>query len=219
MTNLVTQAVNAVKVALTPAATFAEQHQQLFLSASLRKERIPEIDMVLNKLLPFRKRYEVVANSFNNGMKWWFILMLHAMEAGGFDKPFSKHLHCGDPLTGRTFHVPTGRPKANPKNGTEPPSATNPYSWEESALDALILSGYDKVTDWSIGNCLWLQEKFNGLGYRKYHPDVPTPYVWSYTSVYTKGKYVLDGKFDANAVSKQPGCAAYLLRMKDTHVI
>jgi lysozyme family protein len=45
------------------------------------------------------------------------------------------------------------------------------------------------------------------------HPEVLTPYLWSFTNHYTKGKFVADGKFDANAVSKQCGAAAILKLM------
>lgn len=140
------------------------------------------------------------------------------MEAGWkYPKHFNYHLHCGDPLTGRTFNVPKGRPKFNPKNGALPPSPDNPYSWHESAKDAIQLMGYDKIEDWSPGNCLWLFEKYNGLGYR--NKGLRSPYVWSYTTLYEKGKYTSDGKFDKNAVSKQPGTAALYMRMIEKGII
>ena len=113
-------------------------------------------------------------------------------------------------------------PKANPGGGKLPPSIDNPYTWEESALDCLInVCKFHKITDWSIGNYLWISEKFNGLGYRS--KKINTPYVWSYTNHYGTpphiGKYVSDGKFDPTAISKQAGCAAYLLRMKERGLI
>ena len=67
---------------------------------------------------------------------------------------------------------------------------------------------YDKVTDWSIQNCLVLFERYNGMGYKK--KGLPSPYLWSYTQFYKKGKYAFDGKYDANLVSKQPGVAAIM---------
>lgn len=217
--NVIEKAVSSVKVALTPKSKFAEEHDALFKKATIRPEKVKEIDFVLAKLLPGIDKYKFVASKFSNGLPWYFILMTHAMEAGGKQNPFFYHLHCGDPLTARTKNVPKGRPKANPGGGTKPPSAANPYTWEESAIDALKGFGDDKEADWSIGGILWREEQFNGLGYRKYHKNVPTPYVYSYTNIYTKGKYVSDGKFDANAVSKQPGCAAYIIRLKEKGLI
>lgn len=130
------------------------------------------------------------------------------MEAGIFSNPFLYHLHCGDPLTGRTVNVPKGRPKFNPGGNIEPPSKTNPYKWEESAIDALRFMGYDKQTVWAIPTCLYLFEKYNGMGYNK--RGLLSPYVWSYTDKYIKGKYASDGKYDPELVSKQPGTAAIL---------
>jgi lysozyme family protein len=223
MFTIASQLINAAKVILSPDSKFIQEHQSLFDSATLRPNRIIEIDSTLNKLVPQRNRYEKVVSVFNNGMPWWFPMMCHAMEAGAFAFPFNYHLHCGDSLENRTFHVPANRPKFNPGHGTKPPSQSNPYSWEESAIDALQEFGDHKETDWSVGACLWREEKFNGLGYRKYHPQVHTPYVWSYTNQYgdapSIGKYTGDGKWDPNAISKQPGCAAYLIRLRDKYLL
>lgn len=185
--------------------TMPTPYTDTYNSAQIRPERKKEIQIAVDKINAGKGRYEGVAAILANGIHWWFIGICHYMEAAG---NFKLHLHCGDPLTGRTTHVPAGRPKANPGGGTTPPSETNPYTWEESALDALKFSGYDKVTDWSIENCLILFEKYNGLGYKK--RGVPNPYLWSYTTAYEKGKYVADGKYDPNAVSHQPGTAAIM---------
>lgn len=184
-------------------------YTDLYNAAQIRPERKWELKTVADRILSGKARYEGVAATLGNGIHWWFIGICHFMEAGGlYPNQFKYHLHCGDPLTGRTYHVPKGRPKANPKGGKLPPSPSNPYTWEESALDALKYMGYDKVKDWSIENCLYLFEKFNGLGYKK--RGIPSPYLWSFTDRYTSGKYVADGKFDPKAVSKQPGTAAIM---------
>jgi lysozyme family protein len=39
---------------------------------------------------------------------------------------------------------------------------------------------------------------------------VPTPYLWSYSNLYENGKFVADGRFDPEAVSKQCGAAPML---------
>ena len=46
------------------------------------------------------------------------------------------------------------------------------------------------------------------MGYRK--RSVATPYLWSFTNHYDKGKFVADGKYDAEAISKQVGAAILL---------
>lgn len=183
-------------------------YKQIYDSAVIKPEKKAELKIIAGRIKSHEQTYQKVADTLGNGIPWWFIGITHFMEAGAFKNPFLYHLHCGDPLTGRTTHVPKGRPKHNPGHGTRPPSKDNPYSWEESALDALTYMGYDKQTTWGIENCLFLFEKYNGMGYNK--RNLLSPYLWSYTNHYTKGKYAFDGKYDPNLVSKQPGVAAIM---------
>lgn len=179
-------------------------YTDLYNKATIRPKYQGQIDITAKRVREGKARYEGVAATLGNGIPWWFIGITHFMEAGHkYPHQFNFHLHCGDPLTSRTTHVPKGRPKADPIAGPG-----KPYTWEESALDALKYMKYDVITDWSIENCLVLFEKFNGLGYKK--KGVPSPYLWSFTDQYAKGKYVADGKYDPNAVSKQPGTAAIM---------
>lgn len=111
---------------------------------------------------------------------------------------FKGHLHNGDPLTARTAQVPKGRPKKwNP-----------PSDWESSAVDALTMKGYASQTDWSLERALYRFESYNGWGYRGI--DIGSPYLWSFSKHYTKGKYVKDGKYDPSAISKQCGATVML---------
>jgi lysozyme family protein len=55
---------------------------------------------------------------------------------------------------------------------------------------------------------LYRFEANNGFGYRK--RSVATPYLWSYSDHYDKGKFVADGKYNPDAVSKQVGAAILL---------
>lgn len=170
-------------------------YAEMFTQAKIKPEKLSEVKWVAQKIRANKPRYEAVVLSLANGMPYWFVGIIHFMEGGG---KFSTHLHNGDPLTARTKNVPAGRPlKGQP-----------PFSWEESAIDALTYMKYDKVTDWGIQNCLDLFERYNGMGYKK--KGLSSPYLWSYTQFYTKGKYVKDGKYDPNAISKQPGVAAIM---------
>ncbi len=121
--------------------------------------------------------------------------MIHGMECG-FN--FAGHMHNGDPLTARTVHVPANRPAIG----------APPFTWRQSAVDAMTLKGYHQVTDWSVPHMLWLLERYNGMGYRV--RGRPTPYLWSFSNLYDKGKFVQDGHFDPDAVSKQCGGALML---------
>lgn len=141
-------------------------------------------------------RYREVGNE--TGVPWWVVGVIHLMEC---NLSFSKHLHNGDSLNSRTRRVPAGRPL----------TGSPPFTWEESAIDAIE---YDKLDQkgsyfWTVpASVLDMLERYNGLGYRK--KRIYSPYLWSGTYHYTKGKYVKDGVYDKNAVSKQVGIAPVL---------
>ncbi|WDF54391.1 hypothetical protein [Mucilaginibacter sp. KACC 22063] len=141
----------------------------------------------------------------SSSVPWYFIACVHYMECGF---SFKKHLHNGDPLTGYTVHVPAHRPKV----GHAPP-----FTFEESAVDAIKLMKYDQVTNWSLPYILLKLEGYNGFGYNR--KGIKSPYLWSFSNHYTKGKYVKDGVFDANAVSTQMGAAVILKRMEERGLI
>jgi lysozyme family protein len=138
--------------------------------------------------------YEAVGRDLG-GIPWGFIGAIHGLECSF---RLDQHLHNGDPLTAKTVHVPKGRPVAG----------TPPFAWRESAVDALKLRKLDRETDWSVPRMLYLFEGYNGFGYRKF--GVNTPYLWSMSNHFEKGKFVADGKFDHNATSKQCGTAVML---------
>lgn len=170
-------------------------HSERYKQAVIKPIKGAEVAAAAAKIIQNKPRYEAVTLSLANGMPWWFVAITHYMEGAG---KFTRHLHNGDPLTARTVNVPKGRPVLG-----QPP-----FSWEESAIDAMRYMKYDKVTDWSIENCLNLFEKYNGMGYKK--KGVPSPYLWSYTQFYQSGKYEFDGKYNPNLVSKQPGVVAIM---------
>lgn len=176
------------------SSALATQYASQFNACQIKPERLEEVRKQVLRIRDNENRYRAVASNFT-GMPWWVPGVLHSMECG---LNFSQHLHNGDPLKARTVQVPKGRPKVgNP-----------PFTWEESAIDALEYDGLDKVEDWSVGNALVMFENYNGTGYRK--KGVPSPYLWSFTDQYRCGKYVADGHYDPLAVSKQAGCAALL---------
>lgn len=161
--------------------------------ATIKPERQASVDSIVQWMLANRARYEGVANK--SGVPWYVIAGLHNMESSG---NFKCHLHEGSSLSDRTRYVPKGRPRTgNP-----------PFTWEESALDALA---YDQlqVVNWkSLAATLYAVERYNGIGYLKYHPETPSPYLWAGTSVERPGKYTGDGKWTAGVYSKQIGVAA-----------
>ena len=176
---------------MSPLAT---AYAKMFATCVVKPDRVAAVKSEAAAILANRARYQSVAANFT-GMPWWVVGIIHSMECG---LSFKQHLHNGDPLTARTVQVPKSRPKVGKP----------PFTWEESAIDAIEYDGLDKVTDWSPGGALEVFEKYNGTGYRK--RGVPSPYLWSFTDKYHSGKYVADGKYDASVVSKQCGCAALM---------
>ena len=181
----------------TPQA--AAEYQRLFDTCVIKPEKLSEIKPIVNRILSGKSRYEALSNKV--GIPWHFIGVTHSLEAGC---DFKKHLHNGDPLTARTVRVPKNRPRTgNP-----------PFTWEFSAEDALSdLAGW---TDWSVPGMLFKLEGYNGYGYHRSTININSPYLWSFSNHYTKGKFIQDGVYSPTAVSKQCGAAILLRRLTET---
>lgn len=163
---------------------------------------------LLNKIVINKHRYEHIEKC--TGCPWTIIATIHMKECG---LSFKKHLHNGNLLSnGRTTWVPKDRPKLPPLNGSI-------YTWDESAIDAIQyeLEKNDinpKTIDWNIATALWFMEAYNGWGYRVYHKDVFSSYLWANTNHHSSGRYVADGKWDQTAKPKNIG-AALIMRELD----
>ena len=190
------------KVQFTSA--LGSEYENLFNACVIKPEKMTVVEGIITKLMANRARYEMLANEL--GIPWYVIAVIHNMEAS---INFNCHLHNGDSLTRRTIHVPAGRPQ----NGQPP------FSWEESAADALTSRGLGSDTDWSLAGCLYQIEGYNGWGYRLYHAHVLSPYLWSFSSHYISGKYVADGTWSDAAKSGQCGAGVLLRRMAEHHQV
>jgi lysozyme family protein len=179
------------------------EYQHLFDTCVVHPNRLILADQKAKAIHANKARYEKIGAPFN--VPWYVVGLIHHMECG---LSFAKHLHNGDPLTARTKLVPPGRPVIGKP----------PFTFEESAADALKLK-WAGWKDWSIPGILYKLECYNGLGYRQYHPHVKSPYLWSFTNHYIKGKYVADGKWSETTVSLQLGIAAILRRMVQLDMI
>jgi len=155
---------------------------------AIRPDWEPRARAIAQRIVDARQHYEPVSGM--TGVPWHVIGIIHMMECGG---SFRGHLHNGDSLQARTHQVPAGRPRTgNP-----------PFTWEESACDALRYDGLDKVADWAPERIAWCLERFNGMGYR--NKGVPSAYLWSGSNQYSRGKYIRDGVWSSTAVSEQIG--------------
>lgn len=179
-----------------------DEYARMFDRCQLRPEFAPNIEFYISRLTRFKPTYKQLGDSL--GIPWVFIGVVHGMECG-FN--FSTHLHNGDPLSARTVRVPKGRPKSG-----EPP-----FTWIESARDALEMKGLAQAADWSLPMLLYRLEAYNGFGYRS--RLLPTPYLWSFSNLYAAGKFVADGVFDASAVSRQCGAAVMLRVLQERSLV
>jgi len=178
------------------------EYQTLFDTCLVAPPHAAEIESTTTKIAANQARYESVGGPL--GIPWFFIGVTHCME-GGLN--FKTHLHNGDPLTARTVQVPKGRPKkGNP-----------PFTWEDSATDALTLEGFAGLDDWALTSILYRFEKYNGFGYRP--RKINSPYLWSFSNQYTQGKFAADGVFSPVLVSKQCGAAVLLRRLAERSII
>jgi len=177
----------------TEYANIADEYVEFFLGAGVASGKKTQVEHMAKTAWAHRATYEEAGSPL--GIPWWFIAGLHQMES---TYNFKRHLHNGDPLDARTVQVPAGRPVAgNP-----------PFTFAESTTDALVQKGFDGKTDWSLPRALYRFEAYNGWGYRP--RGIATPYLWGFSTLHEEGKYVADGTFDANAITKQCGVATML---------
>lgn len=159
-------------------------------------DRLIEAKALREKFKASIERYQQVSLQCH-GFPIDLLFALHYRESS---LSFKTCLHNGDKLPGPTTHVPKGR---------------GPFSsWEEAAIDALMLEKYKFPADWSFESRLEFAEKYNGIGYRK--TSEFSPYVFAGTNFHDEtGKYVADGKYDASAKEQQLGVAAILLALNN----
>jgi lysozyme family protein len=171
-----------------------KNNKDLFNACVINPDRQAEVDSVTKEIISNKSKYEIVANK--TGIPWQAIALIHYSEAN-FN--FKTHLANGDPLTARTVHVPKGRPISG-----EPP-----FTWEESAIDCITMSGLKNYNDWSTKGLLTALEKYNGLGYRL-NKKINSPYLWVGSNNYTKGGFTADAVYDPNKIVKRIGVAVIL---------
>ncbi len=169
---------------------------RLFETCQIRSENRSTVQWYVSKITDAarRKSYEAVFEE--TCVPWYAVAIIHGMECG-FD--MTSHLHNGDSLKAKTVQVPKGRP-----DPWLPPS-----DWVSSAVDALRYDKLHEQADWSLPRMLYRWEGYNGWRSRVLY-KINTPYLWSFSNHYTKGKFVADNKWDPNAVSKQCGAAVML---------
>lgn len=188
-----------------PEPTFAElqeQLQTLYATAKTRTSFRAGAERAAKNIIANRARYEEADGL--TSVPWWWTGIAHQMEGGA---NFHTHLHNGDSLAHRTVQEPKGRPLTG-----------HPvFTWIESACDALTMPQHGLCgiarKDWTPVQASYRWEKWNGWGYRWFHPNTLSAYLWSGTQHYSSGKYVEDRVWSDTAVSEQVGAIAILKAM------
>ncbi len=180
-----------------------DEYIRIWNTCKLRPEKLSAVRREADRVVANREVYEEIAEATE--VPWWFIGLIHGMECSF---SLNKHLHNGDSLKARTWQVPAGRPK----------EGSPPFTFVDSAIDALEYDKFAGKTDWPLPMVLFRLERYNGFGYRKKF-GFASPYLWSYTNHFSSGKYVKDGVFDPNAISKQCGAAAMLRNLMERGIV
>lgn len=170
-------------------------YNEIIKTLKIDDSRIVELKTLKTKFDVTRERYEAVSSKCL-GFPADLMFALHFRESS---LDFKGVLHNGERIlgTGRlTKLVPAGR---------------GPFlTWEDAAVDALMMKKALFPIEWSLVTKLEFAEKFNGLGYRRTNEF--SPYVFAGTNFHDEtGKYVADGKYSSTATEKQLGVAAILL--------
>jgi lysozyme family protein len=183
------------------SAEWSENYRQLWNTLTISSaDWQKQATAMARKIVASQARYATAVAGTQ--VPWWFVAVVHCMECS---MRFDQHLHNGDSLSGRTVQVPPGRPAAG----------SPPFTWEQSAHDAIQFERLDRVTDWSLPNVLFNWHRYNGINNEYKRRGIPTPYLWSGATHYKKGKYVRDGVFDPEFVSGQLGAAVILKALVD----
>lgn len=180
--------------------TTAPNYKEICKTIKIDDSRLIEVKLLKEKFLKNIERYRKVSAlclSFPVDL----LFALHYRES---DCNFKTCLHNGDDLPGPTRHEPKGR---------------GPFSsWEEAAVDALLMKKNIFPTEWTFESRLEFAEKYNGTGYRTKVGDSGvielSPYVFAGTNFSDEtGKYVFDGHYDPKAPEKQLGVAPILIEL------
>lgn len=157
------------------------------------------------RIIALRPRYEKIQAM--TGVPWYAIGLMHLRES---NLNFNTWLHNGDPMRNRdgvpirTVRVPAGRPP-NPN-----------VSFEDGAYDALVtVKGFNKIKDWGAARIAYINESYNGFGYRSPARNIPSPYLWGGTNIQKRGKFIRDRVYDPDTWDTQLGVMAVLWAILD----
>lgn len=191
---------------MTNISVLIKKNQERWDNMSINPSKEDVLNHTARRLVDPSAKERYIQIETTTGVPWFIIAVIHERESG---QDFTRQLSQGDPLNRVSVHEPQHRgPFFNHPN--DPPGHDAFY---RGALDALIdcPPHASRWHDWSPGGALTLLEEYNGLGYA--NRGMPSPYIWSFSNQYVRGKYVADGVFSLTTVDSQEGCAPLLKTM------
>lgn len=177
--------------------TVSREYATLWDSMEITRDH-SVMERTVDRIISCRAAYEEVERL--TGVPWYVVGIMDMREGGGGAR---KHLHNGDSLKRPTVQVPANRP---PGRG--------PFTFCQSACDALQIKGLDKLKDWNVERMAYEFERYNGFGYRLYR-GIRSPYLWGGTCHQERGKYIADGKYSSAVMDSQHGCMPLLKLIAD----
>lgn len=145
-------------------------------------------------MLSHKDHYQSIADQIKEKHRlhvpWWAIPLVHERECPRGVDNWTCNIAQGSPFNVKSRIIPHSGPFG---------------SFDLAAMDALVVQAprLAQWTNWSLGGVATINEMYNGTGYAR--RGLPSPYVWSGTNIYVRGKYVADGRYDANKVDTQIG--------------
>lgn len=185
-----------------PSLIAANQHRWDVMH--IKPSHLADLNAIAARLIAAKDRYVEIEKATN--VPWFVVAVIHWRESS---ENFARQLAQGDPLGKVSTHVPRGEgPYYNHPNDVPLHDA-----FYRSALVALIDDPPHaaKWKDWTPGGALTLLEEYNGLGYAGM--GKASPYNWSGSDQYSRGKYDSDGHYNQNIVDAQEGCAPIIAAM------
>lgn len=165
-----------------------EEYMDLWATAEVLPEWRPVVHKAAERLLAMKDQYSSFAK-----VDWKLLAVLHMRESGN---NFERQILNGEPWDFKTKLIPKG---------------VGPFeSWRDSTWYAIVFHGMNGLDFNDMGEVLSFLEAWNGWGYHSRGKQ--SPYLWSGTQHGEgTGKYVADGRYDADAEDKQIGAATMLL--------
>lgn len=179
-----------------PYATLAPDYNSAL--ARMQITRVTAVEATAERLVGF-----IDAGKYDAGCKATGVPI--AWAAASFERESSSNFTTnpaqGWPLGTKSKWVPYNGP------------FTGATAWTDAQIAAYQIDGLDKVgaANWTWARDSYEGEAFNGWGYRE--RGIFSPYLGAGTNLYTRGKYVADGKFDPNAIDSQLGILPVMVQI------